>query len=193
MFFAILVIADIMLFGGNLHAAETAGEAAASAQGLKYIAAALSTGMSTIGAGIAVASSASAALGALSEDSSVMGKALIFVALAEGIALYGLLISFIILGTLIIFTIIINLILRYVNINPYILGIFSGILELTSGVIKISDISSSINIKFLLTVFILCFSSLSILFQSFTILSKYKINIKKILIVKLIFFSTKMS
>lgn len=95
--------------------------------------------------------------------------------------------SFIILGTLIIFTIIINLILRYVNINPYILGIFSGILELTSGVIKISDVSSSINNKFLLTVFILCFSSLSILFQSFTILSKYKINIKKILIVKLIF------
>lgn len=95
--------------------------------------------------------------------------------------------SFIILGTLIVFTIIINLILRYVNINPYILGIFSGILELTSGVIKISDISNSINNKFLLTVFILCFSSLSILFQSFTILSKYKINIKKILIVKLIF------
>lgn len=99
----------------------------------------------------------------------------------------GINISFIILGTLIIFTIIINLILRYVNINPYILGIFSGILELTSGVIKISDVSSSINNKFLLTVFILCFSSLSILFQSFTILSKYKINIKKILIVKLIF------
>lgn len=95
--------------------------------------------------------------------------------------------SFIILGTLVIFTIIINLILRYISINPYILGIFSGILELTSGVIKINDINSNINIKFLLTAFILCFSSLSILFQSFTILSKYKINIKKILIVKLIF------
>ncbi|MCI9138045.1 MAG: ATPase, partial [Lachnospiraceae bacterium] len=37
-------------------------------------------------------------LGALSEDSSIMGKALIFVALAESIALYGLLISFSILG-----------------------------------------------------------------------------------------------
>ncbi len=99
MFFAILVIADIMLFGGSVNAAETAEEAAASAsEGLRYIAAALSTGMSTIGAGIAVASSASAALGALSEDSSVMGKALIFVALAEGVALYGLLISFIILN-----------------------------------------------------------------------------------------------
>ena len=98
MFFAILVIADIMLFGGSVNAAETAETAASTAEGLRYIAAALSTGMSTIGAGIAVASSASAALGALSEDSSVMGKALIFVALAEGVALYGLLISFIILN-----------------------------------------------------------------------------------------------
>lgn len=98
MFFAILVIADIMLFGGSVNAAETAQAAASTAEGLRYIAAALSTGMSTIGAGIAVASSASAALGALSEDSSVMGKALIFVALAEGVALYGLLISFIILS-----------------------------------------------------------------------------------------------
>ena len=44
------------------------------------------------------ASAASAALGALSEDSGIMGKALIFVALAESIALYGLLISFSILG-----------------------------------------------------------------------------------------------
>ena len=87
-----------MLFGGSVNAAETAEAAASTAEGLRYIAAALSTGMSTIGAGIAVASSASAALGALSEDSSVMGKALIFVALAEGVALYGLLISFIILN-----------------------------------------------------------------------------------------------
>ena len=98
MFFAILVIADIMLFGGQAHAAEAASQAAASSEGLRYIAAALSTGMSTIGAGIAVASSASAALGALSEDSSVMGKALIFVALAEGIALFGLVFPFINLG-----------------------------------------------------------------------------------------------
>ncbi|MBB5264697.1 V/A-type H+-transporting ATPase subunit K [Catenibacillus scindens] len=97
-FFAIIVVANIMLFGGSVNAAETADAASGISQGLRYIAAALSTGMSTIGAGIAVASSASAALGALSEDSSVMGKALIFVALAEGVALYGLLISFLILN-----------------------------------------------------------------------------------------------
>lgn len=97
-FFGTLIIADIMMFSGKASAAETEAAAAAAAEGWRYIAAALSTGMSCIGAGIAVASAASAAIGALSEDSSVMGKALIFVALAESVALYGLLISFSILG-----------------------------------------------------------------------------------------------
>ena len=96
-FFGTLVVADILLFSGKVQAAS--GETAAVAvEGWRYLAAALSTGLSCIGAGIAVASAASAALGALSEDSSIMGKALIFVALAESIALYGLLISFSILG-----------------------------------------------------------------------------------------------
>ncbi len=94
-----VLVADILLFSGNVQAAGEAAEAAASSvEGWRYLAAALSTGLSCIGAGIAVASAASAALGALSEDSSIMGKALIFVALAESIALYGLLISFSILG-----------------------------------------------------------------------------------------------
>ena len=65
-----------------------------------YLAAALVTGLSCIGGGIAVASAASAALGAISEDSSVLGKSLIFVGLAEGVCLYGLIISFMILGNL---------------------------------------------------------------------------------------------
>ena len=88
----------MMLFSGHIYAAETPDAAAASVEGWRYLAAALSTGLSCIGAGVAVASAASAAIGALSEDSSIMGKALIFVALAESIALYGLLISFSILG-----------------------------------------------------------------------------------------------
>src|SRR5699024_11855073 len=70
------------------------------AQGLGYLGAALVTGLSGIGSGIAVASSASAALGAISEDGSLFGKSMIFVAMAEGIALYGLIISFMILGRL---------------------------------------------------------------------------------------------
>ena len=53
-----------------------------------------------MGSGIGVASSSSAALGAISEDGSIFGKSLIFVAMAEGIALYGLIISFMIIGQL---------------------------------------------------------------------------------------------
>lgn len=61
--------------------------------GIGMLGTALATGLSCIGAGIAVASSASAAIGAISENPKTFGKALIFVALAEGVALYGMLIS----------------------------------------------------------------------------------------------------
>ena len=64
------------------------------------IAAALVTGLSGIGGGIAVASAAPAAIAATSEDPKAFGKALIFVALGEGIALYGLLVSILIFGQL---------------------------------------------------------------------------------------------
>ena len=89
------------MFSGtaSVHAATAAGTSDL-ATGLGYIGAALVTGLSGIGSGIAVASSASAALGAISEDGSLFGKAMIFVAMAEGIALYGLIISFMILGKL---------------------------------------------------------------------------------------------
>ena len=100
-FFGAFAIASIMLLGGpDVQAAETAASGAGFATGLGYIAAALVTGLSCIGGGIAVASAASAALGAISEDSSVLGKSLIFVGLAEGVCLYGLIISFMILGNL---------------------------------------------------------------------------------------------
>ncbi len=112
--FGAVVIMTIMMFGGGgevlasdvSDAAATAGAAAASgsadglATGLGYIAAALATGASCIGGGIAVASAASAALGAISEDSSILGRSLIYVGLAEGVCLYGLIISFMILGQL---------------------------------------------------------------------------------------------
>lgn len=97
-FFGTLIISNILMFNGKVSAAEAGSVTATATDSWRYIAAALATGMSCIGAGIAVASAASAAIGALSEDSSVMGKALIFVALAESVALYGLLISFSILG-----------------------------------------------------------------------------------------------
>ena len=92
----------MMLAGpANVQAAEAAASSGATiATGMGYLAAALVTGLSCIGGGIAVASAASAALGAISEDSSVFGKSLIFVGLAEGVCLYGLIISFMILGNL---------------------------------------------------------------------------------------------
>ena len=99
-FFGILIISQIVMFTGNVSAAEAATTATSSglATGLGYIGAALVTGLSCIGGGIAVASAASAALGAISEDQSILGKSLIFVGLAEGVALYGLIISFMILS-----------------------------------------------------------------------------------------------
>lgn len=99
-FFGAFVIASIMMYGGNVQAASETAAAGGISIGLGYIAAALVTGLSCIGGGIAVASAASAALGAISEDSSVLGKSLIFVGLAEGVCLYGLIISFMILGKL---------------------------------------------------------------------------------------------
>ena len=102
-FFGAFAIASIMMLAGpaNVQAAETAAASGATlATGMGYLAAALVTGLSCIGGGIAVASAASAALGAISEDSSVLGKSLIFVGLAEGVCLYGLIISFMILGNL---------------------------------------------------------------------------------------------
>ena len=96
-YFGAFVIAGIMMFGGSAQAADAATTAASTATGLGYIAAALVTGLACIGGGIAVAS---AALGAVSEDSSIFGKSLIFAGLAEGVCLYGLIISFMILGKL---------------------------------------------------------------------------------------------
>ena len=72
----------------------------AFARGMGYLSAALAVAGSGIGGGIAVSASASAAIGAISENDSVFGKCLIFVGLAEGIALYGLLIGFMIISKL---------------------------------------------------------------------------------------------
>ena len=96
LFVGTLVTAGTLMFTGNAFAAETASTAS-NAAGWGYLAAALSTGMSCIGGGIAVSAAASAALGAISEDGSILGKSLIFVGLAEGVCLYGLIISFMIL------------------------------------------------------------------------------------------------
>ncbi|MFR7992342.1 MAG: ATP synthase subunit C [Lachnospiraceae bacterium] len=97
-FFSLMLVATIVSFSSPVSAANSAEAANGLSTGLAYLGAALSTGLSCVGGGIAVASAASAALGAISEDGSILGKSLIFVGLAEGVALYGLIISFMILG-----------------------------------------------------------------------------------------------
>lgn len=67
-------------------------------KGVGMIAAALAVGLAAIGSGIAVAVVASSAVGAISENPSLLGKTVIFAGLAEGIAIYGLIISIMILS-----------------------------------------------------------------------------------------------
>lgn len=103
-FFGLVLVGSIVLFSQSASAADAAETAAAAAdgmaKGLGYIGAALAVGLSGIGGGIAVGSAASSALGAISENDSIFGKSLIFVGLAEGIALYGMLIAFMIISSL---------------------------------------------------------------------------------------------
>lgn len=100
-FFGVMAVMTVLpLTGAFAETAEAVNEAAANgglAEGLKYIGAALSTGLGTIGTGIAVGGAAPAAIGAVSENDKSFSKALIFVALGEGVAIYGLLISILIL------------------------------------------------------------------------------------------------
>lgn len=76
-------------------AAETKAD---NSKGYGLIAAALVTSLAGLGGGIAVAAGAPAAIAATSEDPKSFGKALIFVALGESIALYGVVISILILN-----------------------------------------------------------------------------------------------
>lgn len=103
--FSLCVISCIIMMTTTIYAAESeeaevVAESSSSTlanvsvgAGLGMLGVALVTGLSCIGAGIAVAASASSAIGAISENPKTFGKAMIFVALAEGVALYGLLIS----------------------------------------------------------------------------------------------------
>lgn len=101
--FSLVMIGAIIstITGGNVFA-ETVNQTATASgislgEGFKYLAAALSTGLATIGTGLAVGSVGSSAVGAVSEDPSILGKTLIYVGMAEGIAIYGLIISILIL------------------------------------------------------------------------------------------------
>lgn len=100
LFFTLLL--GVIVFQVNGATAQAAEEtvnqlAGSNAQGMGFLAAALATGLSAVGGGIAVAAAAPAAIGAVSENEKNFGKAMIFVVLGEGIAIYGLIISILII------------------------------------------------------------------------------------------------
>ena len=94
-FFGIMILAVALPIGGFVSA-----EATAEAADVLTNAAGLGVGLGSIGCGIAVANAAPAAIGAVAEEPSSFGKAMIFVALGEGVALYGFLIAFLIIQAL---------------------------------------------------------------------------------------------
>jgi len=109
-FSTVLVVLLVTLVSTAVHVygQQHAGETAAAAQDMTperakimmwgFAAAAFSTAIGSVGAGVAVAYVGSAALGAIGEKPELAARALIYVGLAEGIAIYGLIISIMILG-----------------------------------------------------------------------------------------------
>lgn len=100
---ATLVLATLGLFTVLLLGwVEPAGAATATAAGhdprAALLGAAIAVAGSTIGAGIAIAYTGSAALAAIAEKPEMFGRALVFVGLAEGLAIYGLVIAIILIG-----------------------------------------------------------------------------------------------
>jgi V/A-type H+-transporting ATPase subunit K len=86
--------------GGSMEQAEEAGASSQDAGVVKFafLAAAIAVGVGSLGAGVAVGYVGSSAMGAIGEKPELAGRALIFVGLAEGIAIYGLIIAIMILG-----------------------------------------------------------------------------------------------
>ncbi|WP_342025094.1 ATP synthase subunit C [Arthrobacter citreus] len=110
---AVLMAGALALFAAALNAAPAnagAGDGGAAAtavaaateggdsSGAALIGAAIAVAGSSIGAAIAVAYTGSAALAAMSERPEIFGRAMVVVGLAEGIAIYGLIISIILIG-----------------------------------------------------------------------------------------------
>jgi V/A-type H+/Na+-transporting ATPase subunit K len=97
-----LIVASIALFLAWPALAADAAGPAADPTALKwgFAAAAASAGLAALGAGYAVAHVGTAALGALAEKPELFGRVLVLVGLAEGIAIYGLIVSILILNRL---------------------------------------------------------------------------------------------
>lgn len=103
LFFVMLGVCAFTFLAQGVSAANDAVAAAAAGAGtdwtkaIAYISAALAVGVSGIASANAVSNTACAAIGALTENEGTFGKSLVFVGMAEGIAIYGLLIGIVML------------------------------------------------------------------------------------------------
>ncbi|MDR1971672.1 MAG: ATP synthase subunit C [Treponema sp.] len=93
----VVVLLALALFAAPLFAQEAEAETAGGAPVWKYFAAALAVGISCVAGGIAVGQIGSAAMGAMSENPELSGKAIPYAGLAEGICLWGFLVALLIL------------------------------------------------------------------------------------------------
>ena len=94
--FMYLGVQDVMA----QEAAATGGSGISMAVGLALIGIGLPTGLAAIGAGIALGPVGAAALAVIAEKPEMFGRTLIYMGLAEGIAIYGLVMSILLLGKL---------------------------------------------------------------------------------------------
>ncbi len=92
------VLVALALTASPSSAATAASSNVGSYRGQALIGAAIAVAGSSIGASVAVAYTGSAALAAMSERPEMFGRAMVIVGLAEGIAIYGLVIAIILIG-----------------------------------------------------------------------------------------------
>lgn len=95
---ALLLSGSLLAIGAGAATEAGASGAVQAASGWAFLGASLATGMACIGAGIAVAVVGAAALGVVGEKPELLGSTLIYLGLAEGIAIYGVIVSLLILG-----------------------------------------------------------------------------------------------
>lgn len=95
---ASLAAGSLLALSAGPAAAAEAAVAIGAGAGMGFIGAAVSTGLACLGAGIAVAVVGAAALGIIGEKPEMLGTTLIYLGLAEGIAIYGVIVALLILG-----------------------------------------------------------------------------------------------
>src|SRR3712207_1504359 len=102
--FGVTLITTGYLVGENKTFAQTEGTAAtpaaggSQAAGMKYIGAGIAFGLAALGAGVAIGGVGAAGLAAITEKPELSSQALVFTALGEAIAIYGIVVAIIILG-----------------------------------------------------------------------------------------------